>query len=348
MSTITIANRQIGPGNPPYVIAEISGNHNGDINKALELIRVAKKAGADAVKMQTYTADTMTIMSDKPDFCIEGGLWDGHTLYDLYQWAHTPWEWHEALFKEAEKLGITIFSSPFDETAVDFLEALNAPAYKIASFELTDIPLIQKVARTGKPMIMSTGMANKQEINEAISAAKEAGAIEIAILHCISGYPTPLSDANLNCIPMLEKDFDCVTGLSDHTLGTTAATTAIALGASIIEKHVTLDRNDPGPDAAFSLEPGELETLCQQCKDAYAALGTASYKLKPAEQANTQFRRSIYVVKDIKKGELFTTENVRRIRPGYGLEPKYMDQVLGSKAVADIEVGTPLTKEMLE
>lgn len=337
----------IGNHHPPYIIAELSGNHNGDINRAIELLRVAKSAGANAVKIQTYTADTMTIDCDRPDFLIEGGLWHGKQLYQLYHWAHTPWAWHQQLFDEAKRLGITIFSSPFDESAVDLLESLGAPAYKIASFELTDHVLIKKVAATGKPMIMSTGMANKEEIQQAIDVARGAGCQDLIILHCISGYPTPIGDSNLLSINRLQQDFEVCVGLSDHTLGVTAAITAVALGAHVIEKHFTLKREDGGPDAAFSLEPPELLQLCQTTADAWRALGKGDYTTKEAEKDNLKFRRSIYVVKDIKQGETFNQDNTRRIRPGFGLSPKHYPDILGQQASQDIQRGTALTWSML-
>ncbi len=337
----------IGNNHPPYVIAEISGNHNGDINRAIALLREAKKAGASAVKLQTYTADTMTIDCDKPDFLIDGGLWDGQQLYQLYEWAHTPWEWHQQLFDEAAKLGITIFSSPFDESAVELLEQLGAPAYKIASFELTDVMLIEKVAKTGKPLIMSTGMANQQEIEQAVTTARRHGARDIILLHCISGYPTPIEQSNLLSMVRLQQDFDCCIGLSDHTLGVTAAVASVALGAHVIEKHFTLKREDGGPDAAFSLEPEELALLCRSAKEAWQALGQGDYTTKAAESGNLKFRRSIYVVADMKKGEAFSAQNIRRIRPGFGLEPKFYDEVLGKTAACDIERGSALKHEMI-
>jgi pseudaminic acid synthase len=332
----------IGNHFPPYIIAELSGNHNGDINRAMALLKVAKESGANAVKIQTYTADTMTIDCDKPDFLIEGGLWHDKQLYQLYEWAHTPWAWHQQLFDEAKKLGITIFSSPFDETAVDLLENLGAPAYKIASFELTDLMLIKKVAATGKPMIMSTGMANQAEIQQAISTARNGGCQDLIILHCISGYPTPIAGSNLNSIKRLQQDFDECVGLSDHTLGVTAAITGVALGAHVIEKHFTLDRDDGGPDAAFSLEPDELKQLCETTFDAWSALGEGDYTTKVDEKPNLKFRRSIYVVEDVKKGEVLTEKNVRRIRPGFGLAPKHYPEVLGKTASQDIQRGTAL------
>ncbi|CAH9056935.1 Pseudaminic acid synthase [Pseudoalteromonas sp. CIP111854] len=344
--SIILNNISIGLSNEPYIIAEISGNHNGDIERAKKLIQVAKESGAHAVKMQTYTADTMTINCHKPDFCIEGGLWDGKNLYQLYEWAHTPWEWHQTLFNYAKTLNITLFSSPFDETAVDFLESLDTPAYKIASFELVDHLLIAKVAQTLKPIIMSTGMASYEEIASAIKVAKQNGNKELIVLHCISGYPTPIADSNLKTIQRLQQDFDVHVGLSDHTLGTTAAITATALGAVVIEKHFTLSREDGGPDAAFSLEPDELKHLCDSTKDAWQSLGQANYDLRDAEAANLQFRRSIYVVEDIKKGDILCEQNIRRIRPGFGLAPKHYQSILGKRATQDISRGTPLSWEL--
>lgn len=289
----------------------------------------------------------MTIDCDNPDFCIEGGLWDGKNLYELYQWAHTPWEWHQQLFDHAKAIGLTIFSSPFDETAVDLLESLGAPAYKIASFEMTDLLLIEKVAATGKPMIISTGMANHQEIEQAITCAKNAGCNDLVVLHCISGYPTPIEQSNLNTIKRLSADFDVQVGLSDHTLGVTAAITATALGVSIIEKHFTLKRADGGPDAAFSLEPDELTALCTTTKQAFHALGTGDYTTKPVEKENRKFRRSVYVVQDIKQGQQFTVDNIRRIRPGFGLPAKDYNKVIGQTAKCDIKRGTALAMEMV-
>ncbi|OUL58580.1 pseudaminic acid synthase [Pseudoalteromonas ulvae] len=343
-----IGHRAIGSNQPPYIIAELSGNHNGDINRAIELINVAAKAGADAVKLQTYTADTITLNSDKSDFKISGGLWDGYTLHELYHWAHTPWEWHPILFKHARDLGIDIFSSPFDFSAVDFLEGLNVNAYKIASFELIDLPLIKKVAQTGKPMIMSTGMANLLEIREAVAAARESGAHDISILHCVSGYPTPPEQANLRTITALAQEFNLNIGLSDHTLGNATAIASVALGATIIEKHFTLDRSEGGPDAAFSLEPEELKQLCTDTKDAWLSLGQAGFEFKEAEQGNVQFRRSLYASKAIKKGELLSADNIRSVRPGFGLAPKHYENILGKKALTDIEFATPMNWDLIE
>lgn len=344
--SISIAGRKIGADEPPYVIAELSANHNGNFETALKIIEEAKKAGADAVKLQTYTADTITLDCDSKDFQISGGLWDGRTLYELYQEAHLPWEWHAPLFDYARKLGITIFSSPFDNTAVDLLEGLNAPAYKIASFEAIDLPLIKYVASTGKPMIISTGMADAEEIAEAIEAARDGGCKELAILHCVSGYPAPAHDYNLRTIPDMIQRHGLVTGLSDHTLDNTTAITSVALGASIIEKHFTLDRSGGGPDDSFSLEPAELVALCRDSKTAWAALGKVDYGRKSSEQGNVQFRRSLYVVENIAKGEVLSLRNVRSVRPGYGLAPKYLEAVLGKVALVDIEKNTPLSLEV--
>ncbi|ARS51760.1 pseudaminic acid synthase [Kushneria konosiri] len=348
MQNIRIDGRDVGENHAPYVIAELSANHNGDILKALEIIKTAKKCGADAVKIQTYRPDTITLKSDKPDFQINDGLWKGRTLYELYEWAHTPWEWHARLFEYARSLGITLFSSPFDTTAVDLLEALGAPAYKIASFEAIDLPLIEYVASKGKPMIISTGMANDEEIQEAVDAARGAGCRELAILHCVSGYPAPAEDYNLRTIPDMAARFGCVTGLSDHTLDNTTAVTSVALGASIIEKHVTLDRQGGGPDDSFSLEPEDLTALCRDTKTAWAALGKVDYGQKSSELGNIKFRRSLYFVNDIKKGETITSYHVKSIRPGFGLAPKHLEKVLGKSASKDVTSGTAVTWSLIE
>ena len=344
---ITIDNRKIGSDFSPYIIAEMSANHNGDISRAFEILEMAKRCGADAIKIQTYTQDTLTIDCDKPEFKVEGGLWNGRTLYDLYTEAHMPWEWHKPLFEKAKQLGITIFSSPFDFTAVDLLEELGAPAYKIASFEAIDLPLIEYVAKTGKPMIISTGMANEDEIREAVETAKSAGCKDLIVLHCVSGYPAPASDYNLATIPDMAKRFDVLTGLSDHTIDNTTAIASIALGACLIEKHVTLDRNGGGPDDSFSLEEPDLKQLCDDSKIAWSATGKVNYERKESEKGNLIFRRSLYVVKNIAKGERFTHENIRSIRPGYGLAPKYITAVLGQTAAKDISKGTPLSNELI-
>jgi len=347
MSEFSISGRPIGSQYAPYVIAEMSANHNGNIETAFRIIEEAKKAGADALKIQTYTPDTITLNSDLPDFQIKGGLWDGKTLYELYQWAHTPWEWHKPLFEHAQKIGIPIFSSPFDTTAVDLLEDLNAPAYKIASFEAVDLPLIRYVAATGKPMIISTGMADAEEIQEAITAAREGGCKQLAILHCVSGYPAPAEDYNLRTIGDMIERFGLVTGLSDHTLDNTTAIASVVLGASIIEKHFTLDRNGGGPDDSFSLEPADLTALCRDSKTAWKALGQVDYGRKSSEQGNAQFRRSLYFVKDMKAGDVITEDCVRSVRPGYGLAPKYLDRVIGQEVLRDVRANTPVSKDLI-
>jgi len=345
--SINIAGRRIGIDEAPYVIAEMSANHNGSVETALKIIEAAKQAGADAVKLQTYRPDTITLNCDTDEFCIHGGLWDGRTLYELYEEAHMPWEWHAPLFAHARKLGITIFSSPFDNTAVDLLEDLNAPAYKIASFEAVDIPLIKYVASTGKPMIISTGMADAQEIQEAIDAAREGGCIELAILHCVSGYPAPAADYNLRTIPDMIQRYGLVTGLSDHTLDNATAIAAVALGASIIEKHFTLDRRGGGPDDSFSLEPAELAALCKDSETAWAALGQGDYGRKSSEQGNVKFRRSLYFVKDLKAGDLIAADAVRSVRPGYGLLPKYHEQIVGKRLGVDVAANTAVQWALL-
>lgn len=346
--SITIAGQRIAVDTPPYVIAEMSANHNGNIETAFKIIEAAKQAGADAVKLQTYRPDTITLDCDSEDFRIHGGLWDGRTLYDLYQEAHMPWEWHAPLFAHARKHGITIFSSPFDNTAVDLLEDLNAPAYKIASFEAVDLPLIKYVAGTGKPMIISTGMADAEEIQEAIDAARKGGCKELAILHCVSGYPAPASDYNLRTIPDMNQRFGLVTGLSDHTLDNITAITSVAMGASIIEKHFTLNRKGGGPDEAFSLEPAELAALCNDSKTAWAALGAVDYARKSSEQGNVQFRRSLYCVKELKAGDVITADALKSVRPGFGLAPKYIDNVIGRKVIVDVQKNTAIRIEMIQ
>lgn len=345
---IQIDGVSIGKDHPPYVIAEMSANHNGDINAAYKLIKEAKSAGASAIKMQTYRPDTITIDSQLPDFQLTSGLWAGRSLYELYEWAHTPWEWHDPLFSYARELGITIFSSPFDKTAVDLLEDLNAPAYKIASFEAVDLPLIKYAASTGKPMIISTGIANAEEISEAIEAAREGGCRELAILHCVSGYPAPAEDYNLRTVLDMQERFGVPTGLSDHTLDNTTAIASVALGACIVEKHFTLDRSGGGPDDSFSLEPAGLKELCQGVQTVWSAMGEVSYERKPSEKANLKFRRSLYFVKDVKAGEVIVDSHVRSIRPGFGLPPKMLPHVLGKKVSVDVARGTPVSKDILE
>jgi pseudaminic acid synthase len=339
---VRINRRAIGAGYSPYIVAELSANHKGDLKRALDIIEAAAKADADAVKLQTYTADTLTIDCDKPDFVIKGGLWNGRTLYDLYQEAATPWEWHEALFAKGHELGITVFSTPFDDSAVDFLQAIGAPCYKIASFELLDLPLLRKVASTGKPVIASTGMANHEEIALAVDTLRGAGCNELVLLHCISGYPTPVDQSNLRRIPRLATEFGCPIGLSDHTLGTEVAIASVAIGACLIEKHFTLRRADGGPDAAFSLEPQELTDLVRGTRVAFVALGTGAARRAQVEENSKAFRRSIYAIRDIAAGEPFSRDNIRTIRPGYGLAPKYFDLLLSRKARCRIDRGTAL------
>lgn len=345
---ITIANRPIGVEYPPYVIAELSANHNGKLETAISIIEQAKKAGADAVKLQTYTADTITLNCHDDAFQIKGGLWDGKTLYQLYQEAHMPWSWHKPLFDHARQLGITIFSSPFDHTAVDLLEDLNAPAYKIASFEAVDLPLIKYVASTGKPMIISTGMADAEEIQEAIDAARAGGCQQLAILHCVSGYPAPAEDYNLRTIPDMISRYGLVTGLSDHTLDNTTAIASVAVGAAIIEKHFTLNRNGGGPDDSFSLEPAEMAALCRDSKTVWSALGQVDYGRKSSEQGNVKFRRSLYFVKDMKAGDIITADCVRSVRPGFGLAPKHLDAILGKRTSRDVVMNSPVTIDIVE
>lgn len=345
---VVIAGRRIGPGSPPYVIAELSGNHNHDIGRAFAIIEAAAHAGADAVKLQTYTADTLTIDCDRPDFVIQGGLWAGRKLYDLYQEAHTPWAWHEALFAKGRELGLAVFSTPFDETAVDFLERLGAPAYKIASFELVHLPLLRKVAATGKPVILSTGMADLAEMTEAVETLSTAGCRELILLHCISAYPAPASDANLRTIGDLAQRFALPVGLSDHTLGVGVPIAAVALGAAAIEKHVTLARADGGPDSAFSLEPNELATLVEGSRLAWEAIGTANYDRAASEAENSIFRRSIYAVRDIAVGEKLSADSIRVIRPGHGLPPRHFDELIGKRARVAIARGTAMRWELVE
>ena len=342
-----INNRPIGSNYPPYIIAELSANHNGSLDTALKIVEQAKLCGADAIKLQTYQADTITLDSRNEEFMIRGGLWDGQSLYELYEKAHMPWEWHKPLFDYARQLGITIFSSPFDYTAVDLLEDLNAPAYKIASFEAVDLPLIKYVASTGKPMIISTGMADKEEISEAIQAAYDGGCKELAILHCVSGYPAPAEDYNLRTIQDMIQSFNIPVGLSDHTLDNTTAIASIILGACVIEKHFTLNRNGGGPDDSFSLEPADLQHLCQGAKTAWQALGKVDYGRKSSEQGNAQFRRSLYFVKDMKAGDVIDESCIRSVRPGYGLAPKYFDELMGRITKCDIIANTATSMDII-
>lgn len=343
-----INNRKIGANFYPYIIAEMSGNHNGKIENAYKIIDMAKKCGADAVKLQTYTPDTLTIDSKLPDFQLTDGLWSGNSLYELYSSAYTPWEWHKPLFDFAKKSDITIFSSPFDNTAVDLLEDLNTPAYKIASFEAIDLPLIKYVAQTKKPIIISTGMSSLEEIREAIETALEGGCKNLAILHCVSGYPASAEDYNLKTLIDMQQTFNITVGLSDHTLNNITAISSIALGASIIEKHITLDRNGGGPDDSFSLEQQDLKNLCYSCKTAWEALGEVNYKLKSSEKGSMKFRRSLYIVKDLKVGDLITDENVRSIRPGYGIPPKFKDNIIGKTIKVNAVKGTSLQWNMIK
>lgn len=348
MDKFNISGKSIQPGSPCYIIAEMSANHGQSFEAALELVRAAKQAGADAIKLQTYTPDTITIDSRRPEFLIgKGTLWEGRNLYELYGEAYTPWEWQPKLKAEAEKLGMDCFSTPFDDTAVDFLEGMNVPAHKIASFELVDTELLKKVAATGKPVIMSTGMATLAEIDEAVRTLRKAGCPQLALLKCTSAYPSLPEDMNLRTIPHLAEAFHVPVGLSDHTLGIAVPVAAVALGACIIEKHLTLRRSDGGPDASFSLEPAEFRAMVDAVRVAEKALGKVNYEMSEKEQASRVFRRSLFVVKDMQAGEEFTRENVRSIRPGNGLPVKELHRVLGRKAAVPIERGTPITFQVL-
>jgi len=338
----------VGPEHPVYIVAELSANHNQDFEQAVRIIRAAKDAGADAIKLQTYTPDTMTLASDRAEFVIGGGtIWDGRNLHELYGEAYTPWEWQPKLKQAAEELGMDCFSSAFDSSAVDFLEEMGVPAHKIASFELVDIPLIQKMARTGKPLIMSTGMAIVEEIEEALQSARDAGASQIALLKCTSAYPAPAEDMNLRTIPEMARRFGVPVGLSDHTMGIAAPVAAVALGACIIEKHLTLSRSTPGPDSAFSLEPHEFKAMVDAIRTAEKALGMVHFGLSAKEEASRIFRRSLFVVEDVKQGEAFTPANVHSIRPAHGLHPRHLLEVLGKSASREIKRGTPLTWEFV-
>lgn len=339
---IEINGRRIGQGYPAYLIAEMSANHNQYFDHAVQILKAAHAAGADAVKLQTYTADTLTIDSDAPPFQIRGGPWGGRRLYDLYQEAYTPWEWHPKLGRLAADLGIALFSTPFDDTAVDLLESMNVPAYKVASFELVDNELLRRVAETGKPVIMSTGMATLAEIDEAVTTLRRAGASQVALLECTSAYPAPPGEMNLRTIPHLAQAFGCPVGLSDHTLDLAVPIAAVALGACIVEKHFTLSRSEPGPDSAFSLEPAEFKAMVDQVRVAESALGAIHYGVSAPESKSRVFRRSLFIVRDVTAGEPLTRQNVRSIRPGDGLHPRYLQDVLGRHASGDIPRGTPL------
>lgn len=348
MNKFQIKSRSIGCGFPCYIIAEMSANHGQSFDVALELVRAAKEAGADAIKLQTYTPDTLTINSLRPEFLIGGGtLWEGRNLYELYGEAYTPWEWQPKLKEEVERLGMDCFSTPFDDTSVDFLEGMDVSVYKIASFELVDTGLLRKVAATGKPVIMSTGMATLAEIDEAVCTLRKGGCTQLSLLKCTSAYPSWPEDMNLRTIPHLAAAFDVPAGLSDHTLGIAVPVAAVALGACIIEKHLTLRRSDGGPDAAFSLEPAEFRAMVDAVRMAEKALGKVSYEASEKEQASRVFRRSLFVVRDMKMGEEFTSENVRSIRPGNGLPVKELHRILGRKAAGDIERGTPLSENLI-
>ncbi len=340
-SVITIAGRSIGIDYPPYIVAELSANHNGNLQRAKEIISMAKRCGADAVKLQTYSADTITLNSKNSDFMIKGGLWDGKSLHELYQWAQMPWDWHKPLFDYARQLDLTIFSSPFDNTAVDLLEDLNAPAYKVASFEAIDLPLIKYIAATKKPMIISTGMANFDEIAEAVEAARSGGCTELALLHCVSSYPAPSSEYNLRTIADMARQFGVVCGLSDHTIDNVTAVTSVAVGAALIEKHVTLDRQGGGPDDSFSLEEPELQALCLQTKIAWEALGKVDYSQQNSEKATIKYRRSLYFVRDLPAGHIITAQDIRSVRPGFGLAPKYYEELLGQPLKTAVQKNTP-------
>lgn len=344
---ISICGVPVGEGHSPFIVAEMSANHLGSLDRAFRIIDAAKKAGADAVKIQTYQPDTITIRSDRDEFTVKGGLWNGRSLYDLYEKAQTPFSWHEKLFAYARDVGIPLFSAPFDETAVGLLESLGAPAYKIASCELVDIPLIRRVAETGKPMIVSTGMANESEIALAVGTARAAGCDELVLLHCLSSYPANVRDSNLRRLVALRNRFGCPVGLSDHSPGNETAVAAIAMGGCVIEKHLTLSRGDGGPDAAFSLEPEEFGVLVRTCKDIYLALGDGEIVCAPCEEGTLPFRRSLYVVADVRAGEFFTDANVRSIRPAAGLPPVRLDSIIGLKAKSDIKAGTPLSWNLI-
>lgn len=349
MKTLKIEGRVIGEKEPSYIIAEMSGNHNGDLQRALKIVEAAAEAGVDAIKLQTYTADTITLDCDNEYFQTQkDSLWEGRTLHDLYEEAYTPWEWHEPLIKRARELGLTCFSTPFDFTAVDFLEKMNVPAYKIASYEIQDIPLIQKVARTGKPIIMSTGIATLTDIYVAVETCREAGNEQVALLKCTSAYPSPYGEMNLNVIPHMKQTFRCICGLSDHTLGTEVAVASVALGAEIVEKHMTLRRADGGVDAAFSMEPEEFADMVKQIRNVEQAKGCVTYELTDKQKAGRQFGRSLFIAEDICEGYPFTESNIRSVRPVAGLATKYYESILGRRAACDLKKGMPLSWEMIK
>lgn len=345
---IEIAGRKIGVGQPCYIVAEMSANHRGSYEEAVKILEAAAQAGADAIKLQTYTADSLTIDCDSNHFRIQGTIWEGKKLHDLYAEAATPWEWHAKLQEVAKRLGLHFFSTPFDERAVDDLESLGVPAHKIASFEIVDIPLVQRIAQTRKPVILSTGMATQEEIAEAVQTLRANGANQIALLKCTSAYPAPPESMNLRAIPFLAEQFKTVVGLSDHTLGNTAAVGAVALGASVIEKHLTLSRSSPGPDSAFSLEPHEFREMVSQVRLVEKALGTPHLGTTQEERNSRAFRRSLFVVKDVKAGEVLSAQNVRSIRPGNGLHPRHFFEILGRRSKRDIARGTPLSMDLIE
>ncbi|WP_186758633.1 pseudaminic acid synthase [Echinicola salinicaeni] len=342
-----IGNYKIDSDSSVFIIAELSANHNGSLETALETVKAAKRAGADCIKLQTYTADTITINSKKPDFLIQGTIWEGKNLYELYQEAYTPWEWHKAIFEAAKSEGLLCFSSPFDPTSVDFLESLNVPAYKIASFEITDIPLIEYVASKGKPVIISTGIANEEDIRLALDACKRMGNTDIALLKCTSSYPAPINEANMVMVKDLADRFGVISGLSDHTMGSTVPVVATCFGAKIIEKHFILDRSIGGPDASFSMNEEEFTQMVKAVREAESAIGSVSYELTDKQKKGRDFSRSLYVVEDIKEGDLITDKNVKSIRPGFGLHPKFLKEILGKKAKVSLEKGTRLSKDFI-
>lgn len=349
MNEIRIGERLVGRGHAPFIIAEMSGNHNQSLERALSIVDVAAATGVDAIKIQTYTADSMTLNLETGDFLVSNSksLWNGKSLHKLYQEAYTPWEWHQAIFDRCRERGVICFSTPFNEEAVDFLETLNVPCYKVASFENTDIPLIRKIAATGKPMIISTGMASQAELEEAVEAARDAGAREIVLLKCTSSYPASPLNTNLRTIPHMQEHFNCMIGLSDHTMGIGVAVASIALGAAVIEKHFTLCRADGGVDSAFSLEPEELRNLVVESERAWQGLGDVNYGATAEEKASLQYRRSLYVAEDMKAGEKFTEKNLRRIRPGFGLPCKFYEELLGKRISTDVKKGTPVAWDLL-